>query len=132
MVIPPPITDPEPEPDIRSHHNGYTTQLPQHEQLGAAPNSNTSAEGNRTEASRDHDFAFQHMTGLRASPPIAPTPAHASSPRVILPAANQAPTISTLSDHDGPDDDDEQPVKLTYWQGFKVSHRVIVLPGLLV
>lgn len=120
MVIPTPITDPEPEPDIRSHHNGYTTEL-HNEQLGAAPNTTN------TEPTRDHDFAPQHMTGALATPPNAPSPAHAPSPRVILPAAHQAPTISTLSDHDGPpEDDDDEHVEPTYWQGFKVSHPHIL------
>lgn len=130
MVIPPPVTDAEPEPDIRSHHNGHTTEL-HNEQLGAAPaNDQGIATGTTGPAepttTRDHDFATpQHMTGAPASPPIAPSPAHnnAPSPKVILPvAAHQAPTISTLSDHDGTDDsDDDEHVDPTYWQGFKVG-----------
>jgi hypothetical protein len=122
MVIPTPLTDQEPEPDIRSHHNGHSSELHiQHEQLGAAHDHSTPPRDRDDDGPRDHDFATRNMTGTPVSPPIAPTPENALSPRIILPPRHQAPTISTLSDPDSPDDDDvvQEP---TYMEGFKVSY----------
>ncbi|BEJ16713.1 hypothetical protein CspHIS471_0601140 [Cutaneotrichosporon sp. HIS471] len=121
MVIPAPITEAEPEPDIRSHHNGNTSDL-HDEQHGAAHHSNTTV---GDDGPRDHDFATRNMTGTPVSPPIAPTPEHVLSPRIVLPPRHQAPTISTLSDPDSPHDVDDDLPPPTYMEGFKNTIKTV-------
>ncbi|GMK58533.1 hypothetical protein CspeluHIS016_0505650 [Cutaneotrichosporon spelunceum] len=118
MVIPAPINDAEPEPDIRSFHDGNTSDL-HHEQHGAALNSNTADDDNVDDGPREHDFASRDLTSTTVSPAIAPTPEHAYSPRFNLPDPNQAPTISTLSDPDAPLDNVHDLPQPTFKRGFK-------------
>ncbi|CAK9779359.1 hypothetical protein CC85DRAFT_313933 [Cutaneotrichosporon oleaginosum] len=125
MVIPTPLSDPEPEPDIRSHHNGHSSQPQQQHHHHHNHNDQLGAAHNHSSGPLDHDFAPRNLTATPVSPPIAPTPENALSPRIILPTRRRATTISTLSDPDSPPDDDVDFVQPTYLEGFKNTIKTV-------